>query len=103
MGLSIAFAMIPSLDAILASVPAGETGAGTALTRAIQNVAASFGVAVMGSILNNAYQSHLLPHLTRLPANVQSAAQANVAVAAALAHRPPPPGGANLLRAADEA
>lgn len=103
MGLSIAFAMIPSLDAILASVPAGETGAGTALTRAIQNVAASFGVAVMGSILNNAYQSHLLPHLTGLPANVQSAAQASVAVAAAIAHRLPAPVGANLLRAADEA
>lgn len=103
MGLSIAFAMIPSLDAILGSVPAGETGAGTALTRAIQNVAASFGVAVMGSILNNAYQSHLLPYLTGLPANVQSAAQASVAVAAAIAHRLPAPIGANLLRAADQA
>lgn len=103
MGISIAFAMIPSLDAILATLPAGETGAGSALTRAIQNVAASFGVAVMGSILNNAYQSHLLPHLAGLPANVQSAAQSSVAVAAAISHRLPAPVGANLLRAADEA
>ena len=37
MGISIAFAMIPSLDAILATLPAAETGAGSALTRAIQN------------------------------------------------------------------
>jgi hypothetical protein len=103
MGISIAFAMIPSLDAILGTLPAGETGAGSALTRAIQNVAASFGVAVMGSILNSAYQSHLLPHLAGLPANVQTAAQSSVAVAAAIAHRLPGPIGANLLRAADEA
>ena len=102
-GISIAFAMIPSLDAILATLPAGETGAGSALTRAIQNVAASFGVAVMGSLLNSQYQSHLLPHLAGLPANVQTAAQASVAVAAAVAHRLPAPIGANLLRAADEA
>jgi EmrB/QacA subfamily drug resistance transporter len=103
MGISIAFAMIPSLDAILGTLPAGETGAGSALTRAIQNVAASFGVAVMGSILNSAYQSHLLPHLAGLPANVQAAAQSSVAVAAAIAHRLPGPIGANLLRAADQA
>jgi EmrB/QacA subfamily drug resistance transporter len=103
MGISIAFAMIPSLDAILGTLPAGETGAGSALTRAIQNVAASFGVAVMGSILNSAYQSHLLPHLAGLPANVQTAAQSGVAVAAAIAHRLPGPIGANLLRAANEA
>jgi hypothetical protein len=103
MGISIAFAMIPSLDAILSTLPAGETGAGSALTRAIQNVAASLGVAVMGSILNSAYQSHLLPHLAGLPANIQSAAQSSVAVAAAIAHRLPGPTGADLLRAANEA
>jgi hypothetical protein len=57
----------------------------------------------MGSILNSAYQSHLLPHLTGLPANVQAAAQTSVAVAAAVAHRLPGPIGASLLRAADEA
>jgi EmrB/QacA subfamily drug resistance transporter len=103
MGIGIAFAMIPSLDAILGALPEGETGAGSALTRAIQNVAASFGVAVMGSILNNAYQSHLLPYLAGLPASVQSSAQSSVAVAAAIAHRLPAPTGANLLRAASEA
>jgi hypothetical protein len=103
MGISIAFAMIPSLDAILSVLPAGETGAGSALTRAIQNVAASFGVAVMGSILNSAYQSYLLPHLVGLPANVQTAAQSSVAVAAAVAHHLPGAVGPNLLRAGDEA
>src|SRR6476646_1178939 len=59
MGLSIAFTMIPALDAILGALPADQSGAGSALTRALQNVGASFGVAGMGSILNSAYQAHL--------------------------------------------
>src|SRR5207245_9022635 len=80
-GLSIAFTMIPSLDAILGSLPAGETGAGSALTRTLQNIGSSFGVAIMGSILNGAYQAGLVGHLTGLPAQVQTAAQSSVAVA----------------------
>ena len=102
-GLSIAFTMIPSLDAILGSLPAGETGAGSALTRTLQNIGSSFGVAIMGSILNGAYQAGLVGHLTGLPAQVQTAAQSSVAVAAAIARHLPSPLGARLLRAAQDA
>jgi len=101
-GLSIALTMIPSLDAILGSLPAGETGAGSALTRTLQNIGSSFGVAIMGSILNSAYQSHISGQLAGLPAQVQSAAQSSVAVAAAIARHLPSPLGARLLRAAQE-
>jgi len=102
-GLSIAFTMVPALDAILGSLPPGETGAGSALTRTLQNIGSSFGVAVMGSILNGAYQAGLSGHLTGLPAQVQAAAQSSVAVAAAVAGHLPGPLGANLLRAAQDA
>jgi hypothetical protein len=102
-GLSIALTMIPALDAILGSLPAGETGAGSALTRTLQNIGSSFGVAIMGSILNGAYKSQLSGQLVGLPSQVQSAAESSVAVAAALAHRLPSPGGAHLLRAAQDA
>jgi DHA2 family multidrug resistance protein-like MFS transporter len=102
-GLSIALTMIPALDAILGSLPAGETGAGSALTRTLQNIGSSFGVAIMGSILNGAYKSQLSGQLIGLPSQVQSAAQSSVAVAAALAHRLPGPAGAHLLRAAQDA
>ncbi len=102
-GIGIAFTMIPALDAILSSLPAGETGAGSALTRTLQNIGSSFGVAIMGSILNGAYQAGLSGQLTGLPAQVQSAALSSVAVAAALAHRLPDPAGAQLLRAAQGA
>jgi hypothetical protein len=103
LGFSIALTMIPALDAILGSLPAGETGGGSALTRTLQNVGASLGVAIMGSILNNVYQAHLSGQLTGLPANVQSAAQSSVAVAASVAQHLPGPLGAHLLRAAQDA
>jgi len=102
-GLSIAFAMIPSLDAILGALAAGETGAGSALTRAIQNVGASFGVAIMGSILNSSYQAQIRSQLVGLSPPLRSAAETSVAVAAAAAHRLPAPLGSELLRAAQVA
>jgi len=103
MGLSIAFTMIPALDAILGALPAGQTGAGSALTRAIQNVGASFGVAVMGSVLNSAYQAHLSGQLAGFPAAVRSAAETSVAVAAAAARHLPAPLGDRLMLAANGA
>jgi len=102
-GLSIAFTMIPALDAILGALRAGETGAGSALTRAIQNVGASLGVAVMGSILNSSYQAHLVGQLGGLPAAARSAAETSVAVAAAVARHLPRPLGDRLLRSAETA
>ena len=102
-GLFTAFTMIPALDAILGALPAGETGAGTALTRAIQNVGSSFGVAIMGSILNSAYQSHLSGQLAGFPAAARSAAETSVAVAAAVARHLPAPLGEHLLRIASTA
>jgi EmrB/QacA subfamily drug resistance transporter len=102
-GLSIALTMIPALDAILGALPAGETGAGSALTRAIQNVGASLGVAVMGSILNSAYQAHLSGQLDGFPAAARTAAQTSVAVAAAVARHLPASLGNQLLRSAETA
>jgi len=103
LGLGVVLAMIPSLDAILGALPEGETGSGSALTRTLQNVAGSLGVAVMGSILNNAYQAHLDGRVAGLPASVRSAIESSVAVAAAVAHQLPAPIGATVLRAAQEA
>jgi len=74
-----------------------------ALTRTLQNVGASLGVAIMGSILNSAYQSDVHHRLAALPASVQSAAESGVAVAAAVAHHLPGPIAAQVLRAAREA
>ena len=78
-------------------------GGGSALTRTLQNVGASLGVAIMGSILSSSYQAELAPHLAGLPARLQTAADSSVAVAAAAAAHLPAPLAAALLRAAQEA
>src|SRR5260370_40706567 len=103
MGGSIAMKVIPALDAILGALPEAEAGGGSALTRTLQNVGASLGVAIMGSILNGAYQSDVRNRLAALPASVQSAAESGVAGAAAVAQHLPSPSAAQGLRAAQEA
>ena len=83
MGLGIGLAMPPAADAILATLPSDEAGAGMALTRTLQFVAMSFGVAILGSILNGAYRSGL--HLSGLPPGLRAAAAESVAGAQSLA------------------
>ena len=103
LGIGLGSAMIPALDAILGALPEGEVASGNALTRALQNVAASFGVAVLGSILNTAYRSELTGHLAGLPTAVVNVAQGSLAGAAAVASRVPGPTGVSLFRAAEDA
>jgi MFS transporter, DHA2 family, multidrug resistance protein len=102
-GLGISLAMIPALDTILGALPASQTGAGTALTRTLQNVGGSFGVAIMGSILNNGYRTELTGHVAGLPARVRDLAEGSVAGAAVVAQHLPPPVGAALVHAAGNA
>jgi DHA2 family multidrug resistance protein-like MFS transporter len=60
-------------------------------------------VAVMGSILNSAYQSHLSGQLAGMPGAARGAAETSVAVAAAVARLLPEPFAGQLLRAAETA
>jgi MFS transporter, DHA2 family, multidrug resistance protein len=89
-GLGLGIGLPTALDAILSTLPPSQTGVGSGLTRMLQQVAASFGVAILGSILTTVYQNSLGSHLTGLPAAVRDAAQGSVAGAlAAAAHLPP--------------
>ncbi len=99
-GLGLGMALPTALDVVLATVPKSQTGAGTALTRMLQQVAASFGVAILGSILTTVYQSRLTPHLQGLPAPVRDAARGSVAGAAAVASHLPPALAGPLVHAA---
>jgi DHA2 family multidrug resistance protein-like MFS transporter len=103
MGVGLGLAMVPALDAVLSAVPAENTGGGTALTRALQNVAASFGVAILGSILNNVYRGALQGGLPGLPSPVRAAAEGSIAGAVAVAAHLPPQIGRPLFRAAEDA
>lgn len=86
LGVGIGLAMAPATDAILGELPRATTGAGMALTRTLQFISMSFGVAVLGSILNSAYRSGLDGHLAALPAQVQDAARESIAGAVPVPH-----------------
>lgn len=102
-GIGVGVGLPTSLDILLGVLPPGQTGAGTALTRALQQVAASFGVAILGSILNTAYQNSLTSHLGALPIQLHGAAQGSIAGAVAIAAKLPPTLGAPLALAAKQA
>jgi DHA2 family multidrug resistance protein-like MFS transporter len=102
-GVGNAFAMFTALNVILGVLPESQTGAGTALTRTLQQLAASFGVAILGSILNNAYRAELAEQLTGLPDRLRDAAQGSVAGATLIAGHMPAPLGINLVHAAHDA
>jgi len=99
-GVGNAFAMFTSLNIILSILPEAQTGAGSALTRTLQQLAASFGVAILGSILSNSYRAKLAEHLIGLPDRVRDVAEGSVAGAALIASHMPAPVGMNLLNAA---
>lgn len=102
-GVGNAFAMFTSLNVILDVLPESQTGAGTALTRTLQQLAASFGIAILGSILNNAYRAELAERLAGLPDRMREMAEGSVAGAAFIASHLPAPLGHALLFAAHDA
>ncbi len=99
-GVGNAFAMFTALNVILGVLPESQTGAGSALTRTLQQLAASFGVAILGSILNNAYRAELADQLTALPDRMRDMAEGSVAGATLIAGGLPGPLGIGLLHAA---
>lgn len=102
-GLGLGIGLPTALDVILGSAPPAQTGTAAALSRMLQQVAASFGVALLGSILTTGYQASLSAHLGGLPSAIRNAAEGSLAGAAAVAaHLPASLGGA-LRHAADQA
>jgi EmrB/QacA subfamily drug resistance transporter len=58
----------PATDAIMGAVPRGKAGAGSAVNDTTREVGGTLGVAIVGSVLNSAYGSHVLSALTALGA-----------------------------------
>ena len=102
-GIGIGIALPTTLDVILGTLPPTQTGAGSALTRALQQIAATFGVAILGSILNNTYQAQIGRHLANLPSQAREVALGSIAGAHAIAAHLPPPARASVVHAANQA
>jgi MFS family permease len=89
-GLGVA---IPAATAsVMQALPRERAGAGSALSNTARQVAVALSVAVLGSILAQAYRTSLSPTLSRLPESARNAAGTSITATQALAQHLGPAG-----------
>jgi EmrB/QacA subfamily drug resistance transporter len=101
MAAGLALTTSPATEAIMGALPPAKAGAGSAVNDTTREVGGTLGVAIIGSVLNSGYGSHVMTALTRLGAPAAAAHAAGQSVVAGVitaAHFP-----AGLQAAAAEA
>lgn len=80
LGLSIAFTMPPSAEAVMGSVPRTQAGVGSATNGTLIQIGGALGVAVLGSVLSTDYGSSLSGSaiFKSVPSAVQLAAKSSL-------------------------
>jgi EmrB/QacA subfamily drug resistance transporter len=73
-GAANGIAMPAATSAVMDVLPRERAGAGSALTNTARQVAVALGVAVLGSILAEAYRSHMAPTLAQLHSSAAASA-----------------------------
>ena len=84
-GLGLGLAMPQAMNAALSALSAERSGSGSALISAMRQVGATIGVAVLGTVLNSVYRSHL--PATELPAAAATAVKSSVVAGVAVANK----------------
>lgn len=102
-GLGLGVVLPLSVDTVLSSLPAEQTGVGNAMSRTLQGVGVVFGSALLGSVLNRGYRTQLTGAPQTMPAAATSAARSGVAGAHSAARHLFPADGRLLVHAADHA
>jgi Na+/melibiose symporter-like transporter len=82
MGLSMA----PSTASIMASLPLGKAGVGSAVNDTTRELGGALGVAVLGSLLASHYSSHIGRAVRGLPVAARDAARSSLGGALQVAH-----------------
>ena len=87
LGAGIGTAMSPATESIMGSLPLAKAGVGSAVNDTTRQVGGALGVAVLGSITNSVYRSHIAASaaVTALPAAARAAIQDGVGNALATA------------------
>jgi EmrB/QacA subfamily drug resistance transporter len=83
MGAGMGLVMAPAGNSIMSVLPAEQYGAGSAINDTVQELGASLGIAVIGSIVASSFRHSLAG--SGLPAKVVAAAQPSIAQADAVA------------------
>ena len=102
-GLGAGLGMPAMTDTVMAAVPERDAGVGSALNDVSRQLGGALGVAVIGSVVNDAYRSNLADEAGTLDPEVVSAASEGVGIASRVAADLPPEAAATLTGAANEA
>jgi EmrB/QacA subfamily drug resistance transporter len=106
-GLGAGLGMPAMTDTVMAAVPDRDAGVGSALNDVSRQLGGALGVAVIGSVVNDAYRSNLTENVadqaSSLDPGVVHTASDGVGIAGRLAATLPPDGDAALTRAANDA
>ncbi|MGY0058866.1 MFS transporter [Streptomyces sp. LZ34] len=84
-GLGFGFGIVPAMDAALGSLPKDREGTGSGLLMTLRQVGGAIGIALLGSLLADAYDDRL--DTTGLPPGAAEAAGDSVVAARLLAER----------------
>jgi Na+/melibiose symporter-like transporter len=102
-GLGAGLGMPAMTDTVMAAVPERDAGVGSALNDVSRQLGGALGVAIIGSVVNDAYRANLADRAGELDPAIAHAAGDSVGVASHLAANLPPDGAAALTRVANEA
>ncbi len=98
----MAITMTPLTTLIMASVPLGKAGVGSAMNDTTRELGGALGVAVLGSVVTSQYTGSLGPALTGLSAQAQAMADSGLAGALRVASELPGSAGESLAAAAKQ-
>jgi EmrB/QacA subfamily drug resistance transporter len=82
MAAGLAFTTGPATEAIMGALPPDKAGAGSAVNDTTREVGGTLGVAIVGSVLNSAYGSHVLSGLVALGASASAGRAAGQSIIA---------------------
>jgi len=87
MGTGVGLAMSPSTAAITSSLPEEKQGVASALNDTVREMGAAVGIALLGSVLNSAYQSNVEEVTSQLPPPLAERASEGIGGAIAVAQQ----------------
>jgi EmrB/QacA subfamily drug resistance transporter len=102
-GLGAGLGMPAMTDTVMAAVPERDAGVGSALNDVSRQLGGALGVAIIGSVVNDAYRSNLSERGGDLDPEVVRSAGEGIGVASRVAASLPPDQAASLTRNANEA
>ena len=99
-GLGLGLVMPSAMGVALGALSAERSGAGSALLTAMRQVGSTIGVAVLGTIISNAYSSRVASVAAHLPAQAAAAVRSSVGAGVAAAGKAGSPDLLDTIRSA---